>query len=119
MAIVQLGQPGQMVNRMSIVQSTTCESMTGRPLEGVCRTAKQTCGRTKIVMIAVRDKIVLFRQESFIEADFHLTSANGFASDASDGSVFGHACASNCVSVAAMDWVRSIVLQVLDECSIL
>lgn len=38
-------------------------------------------------------------------ADFLLLSDAGIGGP-TDGSMFGHACASNCVAVAAMDWVR-------------
>ena len=44
-----------------------------------------------------------------IEAEFLLVSSSGF-SGASDGSMFGHVCASKAVSVAAIDWYgRDIV----------
>lgn len=46
-------------------------------------------------------------QESFIEADFHLlTWAVGGLKTGSDGSMYGHACASNSIAVAAIDVVR-------------
>jgi len=42
---------------------------------------------------------------SDIEAEFLFISfSSGGVSGASDGSVFGHSCASKAIAVAAMDW---------------
>lgn len=65
------------------------------------------------IVVPPLDCCSLFRQDptieaDYIQADFHLTSTMGFASGASDGSMFGQSCASKCFSVAAMNWVRSI-----------
>lgn len=54
--------------------------------------------------------ICLFRQDptdeaNYIQANFHFVSTKGFFYG-SDGSMTSQPCASKCIAVAAMNWVR-------------
>ncbi|CAN0148641.1 unnamed protein product, partial [Scytosiphon promiscuus] len=53
-----------------------------------------------VVQLGLEDRT---SEANYIQADFHLTSSTGFA-EGSDGSIFGHPCASKAIGVAAMDW---------------
>lgn len=41
-----------------------------------------------------------------IDAEFFLVSQNRAITGQSDGAIFGHACAANAITVAAMDWAQ-------------
>ncbi|CAM9901846.1 unnamed protein product, partial [Ectocarpus sp. 12 AP-2014] len=45
----------------------------------------------------------LYHQAEYIDADFLLLSTGGIGGHA-DGNIYGHACAKNCVAVAAINW---------------
>ena len=47
------------------------------------------------------------RQVNAIDADFILISLNGGLEGESDGSIFGHQCASKAVAVGAIDWLEA------------
>lgn len=55
---------------------------------------------------------VLSRSQSAnIDTDFLIVESDGSngVEGSSDGSMYGHACASKCISVAAMDWVSDMI----------
>ncbi len=78
----------------------------GRP---VCEAKRNKSAFHLPQLCCLRVSVLATLQEDEIEADFLLRVRNGGTgfglSGESDGSIYGHSCASSCITVGAIEWV--------------